>query len=331
MMAAPVVQPSVDVQFEQSNSPLADLLIAADNPFVISTPFLWGATHTLGNIDYVRLEQCQAIRAFLPRSSLSPDAPSKAIWAVTSVLQCALSAAAWTRILSELADSGLGDSCDAIATLKEFHQVLTSLVVDEPDKLIIHPFDLLQSAESFDTPGVPGRAAVAAVAAVVARRATSSRAAQAAAPGRAAMAAVPAAPGTSGPPSLRFLSLVSLSDLQTGGLLPLAVFCRLVGMLGRCLLRADRLRETGPVRASANQLRGGMCARFNIGANDDGSLAFNLANYVATIELPVALLARGVDMREMAIEGRDSIVYAGADAAGKQSVEMSRFGFVSPT
>ena len=154
-----------------------------------------------------------------------------------SSLTFALTGAAFSRILSELAASGLL-AAGPFAHQRDADAALTALVISNHALLELQVADFFP-VDPFDTP------AVAAVPAIPGGRGGRGRGrgAVAAVPGQAAIAAVP------GPLNLAFLdicSMLAFADAH-GGPHPLTTFCLLVGALGPLASHASRLASRSSV------------------------------------------------------------------------------------
>jgi hypothetical protein len=322
-MSALVVVGSVDVVLQAGNNPVGVLQVRADNPFVQSTSYAgWVVSNPPNAQAYVSLEQCQAWAAFMPKSSFEPLGPGQAQW--PSVLQLALTGQAWSRILSELADSGLGDQLDGSSSIAALHAALSSLAINSPDNLLVGAADILPATDSFDVPAIPGRPGVAGAAAVRGQGRGRGR------PARVAVAAVAPVPMVRGPPEMRYLSITSAADLQVDGApLPLAALCRLMGWLGRCFCRGERSRETSPAKAVAGMIRSGISRMYGVDRNDDGALSLNLLDFLTSIELPAALRSTTLELPTMRAEARDSCAYAEAGPEGKARLQAARFSIAA--
>ncbi|KAL3917386.1 MAG: hypothetical protein SGPRY_006423, partial [Prymnesium sp.] len=179
-----------------------------------------------GGVGEVSLARFQALRGFSMRLGLDPQPALLPYFQQLDPFQLILSGVSWSRILTELRDSGL---CEALNTsgarvLIDLAQAMFEVNLDYLDLLLLTPADLVAS-ETFDTPGAPGRMAV------------SARCGQSRAP------AIPATPPTAGPEGLRFIHLDSLPMLQAeGASAPSKSLARLLGMLGPRSTRVARSR-----------------------------------------------------------------------------------------
>ena len=92
-------------------APISDdvpVVLDAAEPCVLSTPCLeWAPAAVAGAVAQVSVPHWRMLRAFIARCSIGSDPASFAMARATSLFVFILNAAAWTRILTELRDSGL--------------------------------------------------------------------------------------------------------------------------------------------------------------------------------------------------------------------------------
>lgn len=301
--------------------------IPANHPLVLGTPFLGWAAATgaaAGGIALVTLSTGQMLAAFGARLSCAKSPADVPAADKVNPLTLGLTGAAWTRVLNEYLSSGLLNV--GVASRSELTARLSLLTITVPQNLHISAVDWQLGEDTVGTPGVPGVAAVPAVlpAPAVGRR--GRRGYRPAAAGAPAVPAVPAVPGQPPlDPSLSFLTLTHIFELEIEGPTPWGALSYLAGALGPVLTQAERNRPGSQAQFVARALAAGAHRHFGTSADDDHSLANNLRDYLLIIAhaLPSEFLSAGVAPTALRAEFRDAIVYS-RDADGRRSVEESR-------
>ena len=140
-------------------TPDSPVFLDAAEPLVLATAFLpWQSYPAAGAIPArVSLPSWLMIRLWIKRSSLSSLPADLAVLAVVDVFEFGLIAVAWSRILTELVDSGLLNA--TFSDPSTLDVAVEGLTIANPALLVILAADL-DRGESFDTPGAPGRAGV---------------------------------------------------------------------------------------------------------------------------------------------------------------------------
>ena len=212
----------------------------------------------------------KALRAFIPRCTIGTAPPDVAAAMRLSALTGGLTAAAWSRVLTELVDSGL--LAFQFNKLRELRAALRGLAITNPANLALLAADWLV-IEPFNTPAVAGGAAAPG------RGRGRGRARGAANP-------APAIPAIPGPASLRFLDLASLSRLENPQApCPLEAWALLAGVLGPCSRRAIRADQLSFVFTSAELIKGNLSRYLGFSAAapaSDGALAVQLGAFLTT-------------------------------------------------
>mmetsp|Transcript_23682 Transcript_23682/g.57119 ORF Transcript_23682/g.57119 Transcript_23682/m.57119 type:complete len:293 (+) Transcript_23682:73-951(+) len=255
------------------------LILNADEPLVISTPFLqWQSFPPAapGGPPRMGIPHHRAIKAFARRCSLSTAAADLTGMAAIDCFVLFLSAAAWQRLLNELLASKLleGGPFTAWST---FLDRIERIEVTTPSSLALtmNDFDL---GESFEAPAIPGRAAIPGAA---------GRRGQPRAPAIPAVAAQPAQPG---PPDIAYLSLVTINTMfypSTNS--PLGSWCDLVGALGVGRTRSSRRPPLANVRTADVMLSSAVASRvLGSGANQapNALIAVHLPDMFREMQLP---------------------------------------------
>ena len=223
-------------------APISDempVVLAATEPLVLATPCLeWTPVGVGAAVAQVSVPHWRMLRAFIARCSIGNDPGSLAMARATSLFLFLLNGAAWSRILTELRDSGLFSAVHQ--RMRDLSAALSGLVVQNPAFLAILAGDLVAGAP-FNPP--PAAAAVG-------RGRGRGR-------GVAAVGVPVGAAGTvGGPPELRFINLASLDKLvDTTDSSPMVAVAVLAGSLGPCSTQAIRGDELSTVRVVAGLLR----------------------------------------------------------------------------
>lgn len=314
--------------------PHLPVAIPASHPLALSTPFLgWAASggNAPGGASLVTLSTSQMLVAFGARLSCAKSPADLPAANKVNPLTVGLSGAAWTRILNEYLSSGLLNA-GSMASRAELITRLSSLAITNPSNLWISANDWQLGEDTASTPAVPGVTAVPAVPPTPAVGRRGHRGYQPAIAGAPAVPAVPAVPGRAPlDPSLSFLTLTHIFDLESEGACPWSVIAYLSGALGPVLTQAERNRPGSQAQFIARALASGAHRHFGTTPGDDHSLADNLRDYLLIIahSLPIEFLSVGVAHTALRAEFRDAIVYS-RDADGRRSVEESRvFSFGS--
>lgn len=163
-------------------------------------------------------------------------------------------------------------------------------------ELQLHATDFGAAGESFDTPAVSARGRGA---------------------GRVAgVAAIP------GPASMRYLSLVSVLDLEDAGAAqPLHLLTQVVGMLGPCLTRVARADERGTTAIVCNMLRTQLVSA-GLGT-EDGALVDAVPEFARNLGLPALFALAKAGLDDLRLEAKGMITYHKSDD-GRRGVERSR-------
>ena len=245
MLMAGVVPPAAPlppVIAGVSAAPISDkmpVVLAATEPLVLATPCLeWTPVGVGAAVAQVSVPHWCMLRAFIARCSIGKDPGSLAMAKATSLFLFLLNGAAWSRILTELRDSGLFSA--VYQRMRDLSAALSGLVVQNPAFLAILAGDLI-AGSPFNPP--PIAAAVA----------------QGRGRGRGVAAVglpIWAAGAGRGPPELRFINLASLDKLvDTMDRSPMVAVAVLAGSLGPCSTQVVRGDELSTVRVVAGLLR----------------------------------------------------------------------------
>ena len=306
------------------------IVFPASDPFVVSNPsmpFNFSAVAPGGAPPTASVEMGLAIRVWMGRSTI--DLPATRIHANnTSSLTVAFTGAAFSRILSELAASGLL-AAGPFTHQRDADAALSALVITNHALLELQPADFFP-VDPFDTPAV---AAVAAAPVGRGRgRGRGRGPAAVAVPGQAAIAAVP------GPPNLAFLdicSMLAFADAH-GGPHPLMTFCLLVGALGPLASHASRLNPRSSVHALAHALRSSSALSAGVDAATAAPPAGDtiiFSSVPQTIEsaygaLTGALALDKITALGLSSELRDALVFARGDQAQCDAILTRRLIFL---
>ena len=303
------------------------IVFPASDPFVVSyssMPFVFSAVAPGGAPQTASVAMGLAIRAWGGRMTLGVLATRNHANNISS-LTFALTGAAFSRILSELAASGLL-AAGPFAHQRDADAALTALVISNHALLELQVADFFP-VDPFDTP------AVAAVPAVIGGRGRGrGRGAVAAVPGQAAIAAVP------GPPNLAFLdicSMLAFADAH-GGPHPLTTFCLLVGALGPLASHASRLASRSSVHALAHALRASSALSAGVDTATAAPPAGDtiiFSSVPQTIEsaygaLTEALALDKITAPGLSVELRDALVFARGDQALCDAIITRRLFFL---
>lgn len=304
------------------------IVFPASDPFVVSypsMPFVFSAVVPGGAPQTASVAMGLAIRAWGGRMTLGVLATRNHANNISS-LTFALTGAAFSRILSELAASGLL-AAGPFAHQRDADAALTALVISNHALLELQVADFFP-VDPFDTP------AVAAVPAIPGGRGGRGRGrgAVAAVPGQAAIAAVP------GPPNLAFLdicSMLAFADAH-GGPHPLTTFCLLVGALGPLASHASRLASRSSVHALAHALRASSALSAGVDTATAAPPAGDtiiFSSVPQTIEsaygaLTEALALDKITAPGLSVELRDALVFARGDQALCDAILTRRLFFL---
>ena len=223
-------------------TPITDempVVLDATELCVLTTPCLeWTPAVVSGAVAQVAIPHHRMLRAFIARCSIATDPASLAMARATSLFLFILNGAAWTRILTELRDSGLFTRIYAKA--RDLATAISDLVLQNPTLLVLLAEDVI-AGEPFDSP--PWEAAVGR--------------GQGRGSGASAIR-VPAvvSGGGFGPPELRFIHLATLDKLvYLTDDAPMTAVAILAGSLGPCFTRAIRGNDLSTVRTISATLR----------------------------------------------------------------------------
>ena len=311
--AVPVVNPVVVTVGPTLNGERLLRLLAAE-PLVVATPVLqWlSVAAAAGAAALVEMPEWKILAVFGCKARLGPAPADRAAGEARSLLTLHLTAAFWSRYLTELTAAGL------LAGSFEHRQAVKTRTIKltpvNPANLQVAAADW-DAQETFDHPGAP---AVAAVAAVARRR---GAAAIRAAPGRAAT------PAVLGPPDLRFISRCNITLLESAdGAAPWGALCRGASMLGGTATRAIRLDDMSMLGRVSAPLRASVARYVGVDPTPayDATLAGALQDFLKNVVLMDGLSAHGTSEGEFMAEALDSF-RAHRSAADKLAVEEARF------
>ena len=103
---------------------------------VLATPCLeWTPVAAAGAVTQVAIPHWRMLRAFISRCSISDDPASVKMSGVTSIFLLILNGAAWTRILTELRDSGL--FVRIYSRIRDLTAAILDLVLRNPELLVL--------------------------------------------------------------------------------------------------------------------------------------------------------------------------------------------------
>ena len=296
-------------------NPPADkfVVLPANHPLVVKTIFFgYSDAPAVGGVQQKRLANSQMLRAFARRCKLA-QAPGLAPAIPPGILQLALNAQGWTKVLQELVASGILNA--SFADRDSLDQAIDGLTIVNPGNLIIAMADLDLGE---------GTSAIAAVAAIPAVPQAGRRNRAGFVPAQPAVAAVPGRPALD--PALLFLDSahVTVSYLEIEGAAPWANVVYLCGALGSCLTQVAR-NGMGTARLTASSLAMGMNKAFGIALADNLSLAGELPGFLGNLRtrMPISMRCTGVDSNDLRIEFRDTILY-GQGREDRVRVETQR-------
>ena len=244
---APAGAPAPTVVTVTGTIPGNDLAITfpATDPFVANYPtsmFILSAVAAGGAPQTASVPMGLAIRTWGGPLTFNDPAARNHVSTV-SAFTFAFTGVAFSRILTELAASGLLDA-GPFESQRDSDAALRALTAVNPANLAIQPDDFL-ALESLD------QAAIAAVADVLHDRGSGRGR------GRGAVAAAPAQTATPGPLNLAFMDMCSMAkfaEAQSGPCL-LITFVRLLGALGPVATHASRRGPRTPAHGGAHSLQ----------------------------------------------------------------------------
>ena len=292
------------------------VLLPANTPLVIKTTFLgYSDAPAAAGVAQKRLSNSQMLRAFGRRCKLS-QAPGSAP-APLGILQLALSAQGWTKVLQELVASGLLNC--ALSSIDDLDKAIDGLAIVNPINLIMTGADLDLGEDT---------TAVAATAGTAAVRAAGRRGSAGYVPAQPAIAAVPGRPALDVTISFLSADYLTVSHLELDGVAPWANVAYLCGALGPCLTQTAR-NGMGPTRLTASALAMGMSKAFGVVLADSMSLAGELPGYLTTLRtrLPSPMRCTGVDSNDLRVELRDTVLY-GQGCEDRVRVETQRIHMI---
>ena len=241
-----------------------------------------------------------------------------------SAFTFALTGVAFSRILTELAASGLLNA-GPFEYQRDSDAALCALTAVNPANLAIQPNDFL-ALESFD------QAAIAAVAAVLGDRCRGRGR------GQGAVALVPAQAAIPGPLNLAFVDMCSMADFADAqvGPCPLMTFVRLLGALGEVATRASRLQSQSPAHRIAHALRSSAAISSGVDAATaappagDSVVSFAIPQTIdsAFDALTVYLTLDKISSLGLATELRDALVSARGDQAQCDAITIRRLHLI---
>ena len=119
---------------------------------VLATPCLkWTPVATAGAVMQVAIPHWRMLRAFFARCSIADDPASLEMARATSIFLLILNGAAWTRVLTELRDSGL--FVRIYAKVRDLTAAMSDLVLQNPALLVLLAGDII-AGEPFNLPSV---------------------------------------------------------------------------------------------------------------------------------------------------------------------------------
>ena len=135
-----------------------DVVFPANHPLVAKTAFLgYSDAPAAGGVAQKRLSNSQMLRAFGRRCKLF-QAPVPAPAGPPGILQLALSAQGWTKVLQELLASGLLNG--TFGKLEDLDGAIDGLTIANPGNLIMTNADLDLGEDTAAIAAVAGAAAV---------------------------------------------------------------------------------------------------------------------------------------------------------------------------
>ena len=207
----------------------------------------------------------------------------------TSIFLLILNGVAWTRILTELRDSGL--FARIYAKVRDLTAAMSELVLQNPALLVLLAGDII-AGEPFNPPSV---------AAAVGRGRGHGR-------GAAAVGVPMAVAIASGvPPELRFINLATLDKLvDFTNSAPMTAVAILAGSLGPCFTNAIRDDELSTVRTIAVLLRAHLARDLDAvtaaSSNADPILALQLRGFVIAAYRSLNEVFRAATLNEFAMQ-----------------------------
>ena len=222
--------------------PDVPVLLDANEPMVLATPCIgWQPTPAVvGVAAQVEAPTCRMLRCFIARCGFAQDPATHAFARNNDLFGFVLTAAAWTRILTELRDSGL--FATVYTKLRHLAAALETLVPQNPALLLVPATDVIVMPPFNPAP-------------VIAPAGAGGRGRGR---GRGAAVGVPVPPAAAGggPADLRFIHLASLDRLvDSTSSSPMLAISILAGSLGPCSNQAVRDDELSTVRCTAAMLR----------------------------------------------------------------------------
>lgn len=254
----------------------APLHIDANEGVVVNLPFLpWAPVPAAaGAPARASLTLVQAVRAFLSRCSRGPTPADEAAARGATAFRFRWTAAFWTRLLTELRDSGLFNT--SLDSLRALDAKKRALQLVNPNNLLVVAADWQLTAD-FVIPAGAGAAATAR---------------------RAIMA------------PMRYLHLVSAFALESpGSEEPWQRLCDLVSYLGNCCTAVAREDEAGLPCSAANTLR----EFVGSAALSDGVRARGVPPALDKLRLPAALRSPSVQEDALGQELDDGISFRSSD------------------
>lgn len=294
-----------------------NVLLPVGHPLVVKTTFLgYTDVPTAGGVTQKSLANSQMLRAFGRRCRLS-QAPALAPAFPPGMLQLALSAAGWTKVLQELVTSGILNA--VFSDLDSLDKSLDGLTIVNPGNLVLASADLDLGEDTQAVAAVPGAPAVPAAG----RRGRAGYV-----PAQPAVAAAQGRPALD--PALMFLSTthVTVTYLEIAGVAPWANVVYLCGALGPCLTQAAR-NGMSAARLTASTVAMGMNKIYGIAPADNLSLAGELPNFLTSLRtrLPAPMRGPSVLSESLRVEFRDSILY-GLGREDRVRVETQRIHMI---
>ena len=260
------------------------ILVDANEPLVAATPFIpWAPVPAAAGAGaQVSMTFAQACRCFISRCSVGPLPADITAARAATAFRLRFSGAFWSRVLTELRDSGL--FAVLIPSLRLLDEKRRSLDIGNPVNLLVVAADWLLTAD-FTLPTGAGAASVA-------RRAVMT--------------------------PMRFINLVNAVTLQQGQPEPFQRLADLVCYLGSCGTSPAREDESGLPRAAAACLReaGGSAAMA------DGVRARAVPTLLDRIRLPTALRSMSLNEDDLGMELVDGIAFRSSAASKDNIIEQ---------
>lgn len=304
-----------------NTQPEHPLILPADEPLVVNTPFLQWQPHPVaaaGAPPRMSIPHSRAAKSFLRRCSLSANPADAPVLATVNCFTFFLNAAAWTRILNELIGANLLNSAPFLAW-PSFLQSIEALQLNNPGALEILAADL-DLGETFDIPAIPAQPAVPAQPARRGQRA------------QPAIPATPAQPAVPGPAPLNFLSLYTVDmAMLAASASPMSMWADLLGALSPGRTRASRNAPLSMLATSAVMISRAVSLKLlgdAGGAAPDALVAVNLTDMLTEMRLPRCLAPLVLNDAEIRAELRDSLRSARSDNE-RIAVEVSRIQYTA--